>query len=234
VTRTQKPLLGSITDPRGIVVHEVVMSIYAQGDDATWRGLLEKLGAHIEELSDQEWNATFTALPREPEKGGHFLSGEAHMALSDPTRAHWILELQKLPDSAPPKLVLESSQRVGGYPDVLANIASLWPPAATHSSEITVKYVLPADRWRSRLGSDERFQAAKVGGVSARPASIAWQIEPRSGIVSWIVEAVQPRSEARVVTARGSWTAPIQGNFVEAAEGQAWTGLAPFLEQVKR
>lgn len=177
----------SSTKRGGVSVTSLELFFTARAPAEQWRQLVRSLGCRLRPSATSpedppRWSTEIVALPSVIEPSSHYLSGWVHSLADQPDETHWHLNLGAVPGPNPPSVVVELSNQVGGYPEVLARIVQSWPAERRMEVETRVTYVLEAGRWASPFAPKRRKalpspSAAEQRAVLSREV-YTWKIEP--------------------------------------------------------
>ncbi len=137
-------------------------------------------------------SSSFAALPENLKGGSGYLTGGFHQC--EDGKAHWTLALYLAPSGPPPPDMVEASERVGGYPQVLGRIGTAWAGKSPELHIVAVYDVVSARfAWKKALmeASSPKFGTTVTRGkVRHRLEPVVWSahwdVAPAFGVVKSI------------------------------------------------
>jgi hypothetical protein len=222
-------------DDRGVHVASIRISITARAEHGAWRDLLAKLPRSLNPIGAMPGPtaASFVALPQVFGEHAHFF--EAHMSVIEPDSqvAEWDLALLDMPSTVPPRMFVEASDRLGGYPGVLELLAQAWPAEPPSIAKHTVTYLASPKAWSGVKGAprpkDVRLPRRTF---KLRPRQTSWAVDPPRACIAGVAQTWGPPNLV-VVAASGGLSVTVSGTMFKEVERATWEDLKELLQKAR-
>lgn len=141
---------NTVSKPGG-VLSALNLDFIAETSPADWTHFLQELGLRNSQPdnSDSAQYLDFAALPQELSQTSYYLHGNVHH--HSPSRAHWRLYWEFIPNADPPEYLRKASVAVGGYDKFISAFVTKWPASRDVKAHAKASYYLLTKRWKSRL-----------------------------------------------------------------------------------
>jgi len=231
--------------PKGVRSGQIDIQLVTKAARGDWAKLLASIGVADtlpflpKQMAPLNVVASVVALPDNLTPGCRYLFGNVTLTPLDAEEAQWFLRLATLGDLNPPASVVESSQSVGGYPGILAQLQARWPTNRVQDISFQAAFLVEESSWPSILAPQKRIrpgtrrQGRKKEMATFEGASYTWKIA-KPGPVTDIVDTGPSGSGSVGVTCYGRIEAVLGPLLFDRIEAESWSVLSNFLRPVRR
>jgi hypothetical protein len=225
-------------DRPGVRLTGVDLSFSSSASADRWRALLNTAGITIPSSKqpgdENDYAASFTALPQETRTRSIYLSGGVHPRSDNIDEAHWHLTWVSAPDDQPPAQLVASSAAIGGYPKVLETLVDNWPGNKTVTITAYVGYSIGVEMFKRFPGRRSlRFRSVRIptgDGQRVAPqdsATASWEIDPPIRSLTSLSAVRYRKSRSLVGTAQFGTT--LSANLFDVIDNEVWSSIAVLL-----